>query len=559
MKIAATPLLCLSLALSLLGCSPESVDVSGQKQPPADAIHLVFTYGSEKEKWIKELTDKFHAENIKTASGKPIFVEAIAMGSGECVDEIIDGKREVHLTSPASEVFIKLGNAESQAQLGRDLVGKTENLVLSPVVIAMWQPMAEALGWPNKAIGWSEIHDLAISENGWTDLGFPQWGRFRFGHTHPEYSNSGLISLIAEVYAGAGKSRGLSTADVANPAVGAYLEEIESAVVHYGRSTGFFGRKMFTGGPSYLSAAVLYENMVIESYAEADTLPFPVVAIYPKEGTFYSDHPIGIVDRDYVTPEHIEAGQLYIDFLTDTPQQERALAYGFRPADVSVALGPGFSRATGVDPNQPQTTLETPETDTVRAILDLWQQRKKKANVVLVLDTSGSMNGENKMNFAKGGARQLIAMMGDGDQFSFLPFNHEATWMARDESLGIQRTTLTTQISSLFANGGTALYDAVILGHQHLLEHPTPDRITAMVVLSDGTDESSRASLEETLATIAASDEKLGSGVRIFTIGYGEGAREDVLDQIATATNGKFFKGTPENIEEIFKEISTFF
>lgn len=131
--------------------------------------------------------------------------------------------------------------------------------------------------------------------------------------------------------------------------------------------------------------------------------------------------------------------------------------------------------------------------------------------------------------------------------------------MARDESLGIQRTTLTTQISSLFANGGTALYDAVILGHQHLLEHPTPDRITAMVVLSDGTDESSRASLEETLATIAASDEKLGSGVRIFTIGYGEGAREDVLDQIATATNGKFFKGTPENIEEIFKEISTFF
>jgi len=184
---------------------------------------------------------------------------------------------------------------------------------------------------------------------------------------------------------------------------------------------------MFTGGPSYLSAAVLYENMVIESYAEADTLPFPVVAIYPKEGTFYSDHPIGIVDRDYVTPEHIEAGQLYIDFLTDTPQQERALAYGFRPADVGVALGPGFSRATGVDPTQPQTTLETPETDTVRAILDLWQQRKKKANVVLVLDTSGSMNGENKMNFAKGGARQLIAMMGDGDQFSFLPFNHEAT------------------------------------------------------------------------------------------------------------------------------------
>jgi len=97
-------------------------------------------------------------------------------------------------------------------------------------------------------------------------------------------NDSGLISLFAEVYAASGKTAGLTLPDVQKPHTGDFLEGIEHSVVHYGSSTGFFGRKMFAAGPQYLSAAVLYENMVIESYSQSN-LPFPVVAIYPKEGT----------------------------------------------------------------------------------------------------------------------------------------------------------------------------------------------------------------------------------------------------------------------------------
>ena len=95
---------------------------------------------------------------------------------------------------------------------------------------------------------------------------------------------------------------------------------------------------MFANGPQYLSAAVLYESMVVESYSEQN-MPFPVVAIYPKEGTFWSDHPIGVVDREWVTPEHREAAKIYIQYLLDRPQQEHAITYGFRPASVEVAVG----------------------------------------------------------------------------------------------------------------------------------------------------------------------------------------------------------------------------
>src|SRR5271165_7629987 len=266
------------------GCKSKkqsSVAQEGAAAPaPPDSLELVFTYGSEKERWINEVTDRFNREDHRAQGGKRIFVRAIPMGSGELIDEVLSGIRQPQLISPASAAFIKLGNAESQSKTGHELIGPTENLVLSPVVIAMWKPMAEAIGWGKKPIGWSEILALASSQKGWQAYGYPQWGQFKFGHTHPQYSNSGLISLFAEVYAATGKTAGLTVADVDKPHTSAFVEGIERSVVHYGSSTGFFGRKMFASGPQYLSAAVLYENMVIESYDSADKLAFPVVAIY---------------------------------------------------------------------------------------------------------------------------------------------------------------------------------------------------------------------------------------------------------------------------------------
>ena len=391
----------------LLGCKHSSTqsESGASGEPPRDSLELVFTYGSEKEKWIREVTDRFNAEDHRATGGKRIFVRAIPMGSGECIDEVLEGRRQPHIISPASAAFIKLGNAQSQSKTGKDLIGPTENLVLSPVVIAMWKPMAEAIGWGKKPIGWADILALSRSQAGWKAYGYPQWGQFKFGHTHPQYSNSGLISLFAEVYAASGKTAGLTPADLAKPHTGEFLEGIEKSVVHYGSSTGFFGRKMFAAGPQYLSAAVLYENMVIESVSPEHHLPFPIVAIYPKEGTFWSDHPIGIVQRDWVTQAHRDAAQVYIQYLMQRPQQERAIAYGFRPGSVDVPLAAPIDTAHGVDPQEPKTTLEVPSVPMMDAILKLWAEKKRGADVVLVLDTSGSMNDDGKIENARNGDR----------------------------------------------------------------------------------------------------------------------------------------------------------
>src|SRR5262249_27239219 len=125
---------CLSSVLLLaLGCKkspPPNPEAQTQQPAPPNAIELVFTYGSEKEKWVNDVTASFNGSARRTGSGKQIFVRAIPMGSGECIDEILTGTRHTHITSPASAAFIKIGNSQSRARTGHDLIGPTENLVL---------------------------------------------------------------------------------------------------------------------------------------------------------------------------------------------------------------------------------------------------------------------------------------------------------------------------------------------------------------------------------------------------------------------------------------------
>jgi Ca-activated chloride channel family protein len=550
----------LVLLFPLFSCKSKPTPTESEATTaPKNSLELVFTYGSEKEKWINEVTAAFNRAAHRTSSGKLIFVRAIPMGSGEAIDEVIEGRRQPHLISPASSAFIKLGNAQSQSKFGKDLIGSTDNLVLSPIVIAMWKPMAEAIGWGKKPIGWSDILALARSQKGWEAYGYPQWGSFKFGHTHPQFSNSGLISLFAEVYAGSGKTAGLTVADVNKPQTTAFLSGVEKSVVHYGSSTGFFGRQMFSNGPQYLSAAVLYESMVIESYSQAGALPFPVVAIYPKEGTFWSDHPIGVVERDWVTPEHREAAKVYIQYLLQPPQQQSAITYGFRPGAVDVPLASPIDEAHGVDPKEPKTTLEVPSVPVIDSILKVWDEHKKTANVVLVLDTSGSMNDDRKIQNAREGAKQLVNLLSDGDHLSLLPFNTKMDWANRDTLIRTGRGQLVNTIESLFAHDGTALYDAIDMGYDHLLQqsHSRDDSILAVVVLTDGEDTDSKLPLDQLMQRIHFDGEN--RKIHVFTIAYGKDAKKAILKQIAESTQAKTYEGTPDNIVGVFKDISTFF
>ncbi|MCI0619011.1 hypothetical protein L0244_39075 [bacterium] len=68
------------LLLFVFGCrkeeqsNPNQSGRSGVRENPKGTVELVFTYGSEKEKWVKDVTDSFHASNAHIKSRKSIHV-----------------------------------------------------------------------------------------------------------------------------------------------------------------------------------------------------------------------------------------------------------------------------------------------------------------------------------------------------------------------------------------------------------------------------------------------------------------------------------------------------
>jgi Ca-activated chloride channel family protein len=151
---------------------------------PRASVTVSIVYGSEKQAWIEPLIQQFNDAQNQTSGGKTIVVAGTAMGSIESVRGILDGTLQPTVWSPASSVYIPVANSEWNKSHADDLVtGTPKDLVLSPVVIAMWRPMAQALGWPDKALGWEDIAQLAISEEGWSAYGHPNGDRSSLG-TH---------------------------------------------------------------------------------------------------------------------------------------------------------------------------------------------------------------------------------------------------------------------------------------------------------------------------------------------------------------------------------------
>ncbi|HEU4326711.1 MAG TPA: VWA domain-containing protein [Roseiflexaceae bacterium] len=527
----------------------------------ANTVEISMLYGSEKQVWIEDVVAKFNTQGAKTASGKPISVIATPMGSNESLSQIIGGQTKPTIWSPASRILLPLANEQwGRTNSGAKLVeDDPKPLVLSPVVIGMWEPMARALGWPDKQLGWSDIAELTRSGKTWKDYGHPEWGPFQFGHTHPGYSNSGIVSVLATAYAATGKTRGLGVEDIQKTETAEFIRAVESGVIHYGESTGFFAEQMFTRGPSYLSAAVLYENLVVQSRDKAryPNLSLPVVAVYPKEGTFLSDHPFAVLNAPWVSDEQREAAELFRTFLMDRPQQEQALRYGFRPGDVTVPLGAPIEAASGVDPAQPQTLLEVPSAQVLEAVGDVWAQNKKPVEIMAVLDVSGSMDEDNRMNSARSALQTFVRQLGDNDIIGLTTFSDGSTLVSPLEHLGPKRQRLLDQIGGLFPQGGTRLYDTVSEVYSTVNAEPPGERIRAVVVLTDGEDTKSQRRVEDLISQL--SQDREGRSVKVFTIAYGDEANAEALQRLSESTGARSYPSDPASIEQIYREIATFF
>jgi Ca-activated chloride channel homolog len=116
-------------------------------------------------------------------------------------------------------------------------------------------------------------------------------------------------------------------------------------------------------------------------------------------------------------------------------------------------------------------------------------------------------------------------------------------------------------VSSLQANGGTALYDAVLEGRNWLQKHLRSNAINAVLVLTDGEDSESRTTLAQLGTELKKSGFSTDQRIGFFTIGYGKEGEfnPEVLKQIATLNGGYYSKGAPETIAQVMANLQVEF
>ena len=128
-------------------------------------------------------------------------------------------------------------------------------------------------------------------------MGHQEWGQFKFGHTHPDYSNTGLLMLTALAYSTESKTSGLTANEVYSDAVVQAFHDLEQNTYHYGIQNRPLMQILAQRGPGYLHAITSSEAEVLKANAEyAATLPYPLVFIFPSKGTYWSEQPYCILE-----------------------------------------------------------------------------------------------------------------------------------------------------------------------------------------------------------------------------------------------------------------------
>jgi Ca-activated chloride channel family protein len=540
-------LLLLTMLASAISACGSSGGGGSSGGPPSNALSITIAYSPEKEKWLTERIATFNSQKLKVGD-KPIFVEGVNKSSGAARTEIKNGSLKTTVWSPSASTWLEVLKQESGNQ---GVAVSSEPLVLTPVVIGMWKPMAEALGWPGKPIGWADMLDLIKDPQGWGKFGHPEWGRFSWGHTDPEISTSALSTLIAEFYAATGKQQGLTAADVQSDKSQQFVRDLGQCIKHYGYNTLIFSQNMKKFGMSYISAFPMEEITLID-FNKVDPPATPLVAIYPKEGTFWHDDPYIVMAS--ASAEEQQAAKAFYSFLLTDESQRLAMGYGFRPANVNVPLADPISPAYGVQTQGVQTILEAPKADVIVAVKNSWAVNRKRADIMLVVDISGSMEGD-KLESTKAGLESFLQRILPDDRVGLITFSSSATQVVAPAPLSESRIALQTAIGDMRASGKTAVFDAVDLARQSLASLPqtSEERIQAIVLLSDGADNSSHLSMDQLKGSF---DE---TGVSIFPVAYGADADRSILDAIAEFSRTIVVAGDTGDIAQIFENLSRYF
>lgn len=366
-KKISTILFVVILVLSIV-----SLDVirNAQFRRTKDEIVLKILYTSEKEGWINSVAPAFPDWFSNRNPGLTVRTEFEVTGTRTSMLSVLSGESKPTIWSPAASVWVPLFDWSWVRKFGNRIIdeNQTKSLVASPIILGTWKSYKD----DNNFTQWSDLYDLANKN-------------LKLAHTSAQESNSGYMAVLLEIVAASGKEPDqITISDLQNSTIQEWMRKVESTAVLYGTSTGFLAKQAVQLGPSALNVMILYENLIIETAKDGEAYAKwgdNLVAVYPEEGTLWSDHPLVILNASWVTPEEHFAAKEFETYLLSKEIQKQAIPFGFRPGnetiindlDIVSEMEEIFKPENGVELNItiPKFTVPT-DGEVLDRIPDMW-------------------------------------------------------------------------------------------------------------------------------------------------------------------------------------------
>jgi len=172
-------------------------------------------------------------------------------------------------------------------------------------------------------------------------------------------------------------------------------------------------------------------------------------------------------------------------------------------------------------------------------------------NIAIVLDKSGSMGSDQKMENAKQGVFEIIERLNEGDIISVVVYDTYPRVLIPAQVLK-DKSEVINLVSQIYPSGSTALYGGIELGAEELRKHMSDYCLNKIVLLSDGLANVGPQSTED-LASLGRmlSEED----VLVSTIGVGLDYNEDLMTALAETSGGNsYFAKDSYELPKIFAE-----
>ncbi|MFE5410728.1 substrate-binding domain-containing protein [Microbacterium sp. NPDC056569] len=473
----------------------------------------------------------------------------------------------------------------AQADGATNLRAEGASVAVSDIVLAMPENLAAAIGWDAEAPTWPEIFESAGDPDLWSGLGHPEWGAFKLGKTSPLVATSGEAAMFASYGTAAGSMTDFTAAQVQDPAVQAEVHENETATSHYMATPEHFlwhARQAEASGSAadFLSAVIVDEKSVWDynrgitsrdgiTRTQADPPAEQLVPIYPADGYYSADNPIMRLTGPWIDPVESEAAADFIRFTHTAQGQAAVRTAGYR--DLNRDLDEGVQQVGQLDGDQ-RGTLPFPGADIVTAVQASFPDVRKRANVLFLLDVSGSMDepisaSDTKLTQARKAIEAALGHFTSGDDVGLAAFAQAPDGamvpglVSSVSDIGSSRDAFLGALGGIASMGDTPLYQAVDTFAAQQAASWSSDHINAIVLLSDGENDAPNAptiSADQMLANLK--DMHHATPVLIFTLAYGADADVATLQSISSATGAHYYDATdPSKLEAVLGDLVTSF